>query len=346
MSQSLEYRLVLKNLPFGVTDSGKDHKLYIQQLLNDIQSNLGRFELNRNNMSIHLNLDWSKAISDIEKNMDKNFFMDDLYTELEKYKDKYDSINDFFNERAKEIPKETEVVIVATASEVNIVTLDQSIKNFVYHLFLALNLSYPGFINCYYARLISPKDSEELTLGNYEFEECWTTENWPIIKYIPINKVCNWFNKNNLWNKFISETRLDKCLFSLLHFCEESKISPSKIVWLAHALEAIYEIPQSAILQSLKDRISIVLFESYEEEKSRISKKINEFYQYRSNFVHGSLTIYIPSEELINSDIHEAYLNLLLQTEHFAFRILVATLQKMILEDWKSFNFKTIFEGA
>ena len=47
----------------------------------------------------------------IEKNMDKNFFMDELYTEFEKSKDKYDSINDFFNERAKEIPKETEIVI-------------------------------------------------------------------------------------------------------------------------------------------------------------------------------------------------------------------------------------------
>ncbi|MDG0808077.1 hypothetical protein [Cohnella rhizosphaerae] len=273
MSQSLEYRLVIKNLPFGITNSGKDQKLNIHMLLNDIQSNLGRFELNRNNMGILLNIDWTKAISDIRKNMEKNFFMDELYTEFEKYKDKYESVNDFINERFIEIPKETEVVIVATVTNVNIVTLDQSIKNFIYHLFLALNLSYPGFINCYYARLLSPKDSEELTLSNNGFEECWSNENWPIIKYIPINTVCNWFNKNNIWNKFISETRLDKCLFSLLHFCEESKISPSKIVWLAHALESIYEIPQSAILYSLKDRISIVLYENYEEERSKISKK-------------------------------------------------------------------------
>ncbi|MDQ0090328.1 hypothetical protein J2T12_003742 [Paenibacillus anaericanus] len=346
MSQSIEYRLVLKKLPFGITNSGKNQKLSIHMILNDIQSNLGRFELNRNNMSIHLNLDWSKAISDIEKNMEKNFFIDELYTEFEKYKDKYESINDFFNERAKEIPKGTEVVIVATVSKVDIVELDQTIKNFVYHLFLVLNLSYPGFINYYNARLLSPKNSEELTLCNDEFEECWSNENWPIIKYIPINTVCNWYNKYNLWNKFISETRLDKCLFSLLHFCEEIKISPSKIVWLAHALESIYEIPQSAILHSLKDRISIVLFENYEEERSKISKRINEFYQYRSNFVHGNLTIYTPSEELINSDIHKEYLNQLFQTENFAFRILVATLQKMIIEDWNCFNFKTIFEGA
>ncbi|NUU62092.1 HEPN domain-containing protein [Paenibacillus agri] len=345
MLGSLEYKLVIKNLPFRTTHSGIDQKNYINDILNEIQSNLERFELNRGSMSTHLSLDWSKAISDIKKNMQNNFFADDMYSEFEKYKDKYDSIDEFFKERTAEIPGETEIVIIATTSKINNVTLDQVIKNFIYHLFLALNLSCPGFIDCYGARLFSSKYNEELTLSNLEFEDCWSNENWPIIQYIPINKVCNWFSKNNIWNKFISESRLDKCLFSVLHFCEESKISPSKIVWLAHALESIYEIPQSAILHSLKERISIVLFENYEEERSKISKRINEFYQYRSNFVHGSLTIYLPSEELINSDIHQNYLELLLQTEQFAFRILVATLQKMIIENWKSFNFQTIFKG-
>lgn len=86
MSQSLEYRLVFKNLPFGITNSRKDQKIYIHKLLNDIQSELERFELNRDNMSIHLNVDWSIAINDIERNMEKNFFMDDIHTEFEKIK--------------------------------------------------------------------------------------------------------------------------------------------------------------------------------------------------------------------------------------------------------------------
>lgn len=157
------------------------------------------------------------------------------------------------------------------------VTLDQTTKNFVYQLYLALNLSYPGFIDCYCARLFSPENCEELTLSNYGFEECWTGENWPIIEFIPINKVCSWFNKNNLWNKYIGEARLERCLFSLLHFCEEGKISPSKIVWLVHALESIYEIPQSAILHSLKERISIVLLKIMKEEDQRYLKELMSF---------------------------------------------------------------------
>ncbi|MFF2092979.1 hypothetical protein [Paenibacillus sp. NPDC058174] len=345
MTHSFNYKLTFKGLPMGITNSGKNHKEYIYDLLNNIQSTLGTFELHRNNLSIQLSLDWSRAITAIKTNVEKNFFIDEIYVEFEKYKDQYHSIYEFFETLCEEIPNETEIIMLVSTSEVNMPVIEQMIKNFIYNLFLALNLSYPGLLDCFQARLDFSDDSQNLKLSNYEFEKCWTDETWPVIQYIPINKVCNWFNENNIWNKFVGESRLDKCLFSILHFCEDDKISPSKIVWLAHALESIYEIPQSGILNSLKERISIILFDNYEEKRSSIIKKIKQFYQYRSNFVHGSLTIHTPSEELIDSDIHQDYLELLFQTEEFAFRILVATLQQMIIKNWSSFNFRTTFEG-
>ncbi|WP_134751963.1 hypothetical protein [Paenibacillus athensensis] len=95
----------------------------------------------------------------------------------------------------------------------------------------------------------------------------------------------------------------------------------------------------------MKERMLLVLSDHENHNQKEIIKKLNDFYQYRSNFVHGNLDIYIPSELILEREEHESYAKKLMQTEELAFKVLIATLQKMINEGWHSFNFTTTFHG-
>lgn len=343
----ISYVIRVKNLFVSDGPFEKQQKQYYFDLLKNIQEKLGHFTVCRKGIEIDISVDWSKAIDDYDNNLKNNFFMDQAHILYELEKNKYKSISEFLNKH--DIPSSTEIFFTLSIKESDGNTLmpyeiEQTFCNFLYHLFLILNLSCPGFLDLYSAEL-NTEFSTKYNISNHYFKDCWYSNDWPSITYIPVHIVKEWYDKLGLWDTIKSKSRLEKCIFSLLHFCEEEKISPSKIVWLAHAIESIFEIPQSSILQTMKERILIVLSNENDVNHKIILKKLNEFYQYRSNFVHGNLDIFIPSESIIDVEGNEDYLGKLFETEEFAFKILTATLQRMILAGWSTFNFKTIVTG-
>lgn len=347
MTKIVKYTLEFGNLYYRSGSYEAEQKQYYYEILSTIQETLGSFSFKRDEMPVHINLDWSIAIEDYERNLRNNFFMNDISDAFRKEMEEYKPVEEFFEEIEKRIPHKTKILIEMSINTDSRKIIDQVIKNFVYHLFLILNLSCPGFLNLYYASLTSAESSIRLTLSNSPLLECWADKTWPAVRFIPLMTVRNWYEELDLFSKYVGQSRIDKALFSLLYFCEESKVNPSKIVWLAHAIEAIYELSHSAIIHTLKERIATVLINDEKNESSRksITKKINKFYQYRSDFVHGTLNMVIPSEDILEMDGHSEYVEELFQTEEFTFKLLIASIQKLIGEGWEEYNFKTIFVG-
>ncbi|MCL5773789.1 MAG: HEPN domain-containing protein [Firmicutes bacterium] len=232
--------------------------------------------------------------------------------------------------------------------------LGEYLQNYLYHLFLISNLSAPGCFNLFNTSLKNNTflkiNNSTFQLSSSSFDISWIRSiqsGWPKIKSVSLPKVLKWYNKLNLGLRQLANSRVERGLFALLHVCKgNSPPDPTDLLWLAHALEALYDAPQSSIEKTLRNRIFLVLG-SPDKDSKKVEKNIKEFYDLRSRFVHGDLPISIPDEdnELLDSRM-PPYYDTLLESYDLAFSIVLATLQKMILNNWYCINFLENYKGG
>jgi hypothetical protein len=114
-------------------------------------------------------------------------------------------------------------------------------------------------------------------------------------------------------------------------------------MWLAQALEALYETPSLGIVEALRERIALVL-DAPEAAMRKTRKVINDMYKARSAFAHGKADIVNPA--ICDKDGWESY------PQHdvwiasdWARAMIVSTLQRMIKNGWTKIQFRTEFTG-
>nr|WP_256344110.1 HEPN domain-containing protein [Pseudomonas costantinii] len=149
---------------------------------------------------------------------------------------------------------------------------------------------------------------------------------------LPIDTVVSWYKRLGLGVKQKSETGVEKAIFSLLHLCKKDT-DVSSVVWIFHALEAIYGTRVGEGFTNIVDRISLLL-ELDPREKKRLKKSLRELYDYRSSFVHGGYKVHHPmSMEIIDARLSDDY-SKLYDLVRSGFNIVVASLQVLIKNDW------------
>ncbi|MBM7584650.1 hypothetical protein JOC86_001187 [Bacillus pakistanensis] len=136
----------------------------------------------------------------------------------------------------------------------------------------------------------------------------------------------------------------ESALFSILNICREGYVSPTQLIWISSALEALYDTLKGQISRTLVDRIELFLGIP-ENGKKKFKKKIREFYNLRSRFVHGELEIAHPMYKNILDEKFSDYETQLLENCDFGLSIVIATLQKMIKNKWTCINFKEQYFG-
>lgn len=222
-------------------------------------------------------------------------------------------------------------------------------EQFLYDLFLILNLSSPACFDLYNARFVEFEHwyRNKPTLSSSWLEFVWVEslqQGWPEINHIALNKVLSWYKNLELGNRQIAKTGVEKALFALLHVCRRDGFSPDSLMWLAHALESLYDTPAEAVSKHLRKRIFCVLNLPSDKQKA-INKKINYFYDQPSAFVHGALQIAHPLEnDILDSSIDD-YQSQLIPAFRVAMSLTLATLQKLINEGWRIIIFKEMYSG-
>lgn len=78
----------------------------------------------------------------------------------------------------------------------------------------------------------------------------------------------------------------------------------------------------------------------------KLKKKIRDFYEIRSRFVHGELDISHPTNNDILDKSLDSYTNNLLENYYFGFSIVLATIQKMIANNWNEIRFSENYTGV
>lgn len=223
------------------------------------------------------------------------------------------------------------------------------VTNLLHQLFLIMNLSVPGSCD-FYSVIIRPFEAEhdtssrevrlKLSGGVIESStQLIDKMNWPEIHTIPVRNVMQWLEKIGFSRSSFAHSNTERAIFGLLYSCMHEKLDPTTLIWLAQAMEALFNTPQVGIANTLKERAFLVLGEPH-ENLNKVKKDINAFYNYRSRYVHGE--IFLPNPiaiSLVDDEALDKFYYELYQHLDLAMILIVASLQKLIVEDSSGFDF-------
>jgi hypothetical protein len=222
------------------------------------------------------------------------------------------------------------------------------IEKYIYDIFLIANLSLPGSCEFLNARFTtkSGKDRERYNLSSYNFEEGLYRHlegKSPSPTILPIRSVMEWYKEFDTGVRQKAETSIEKAVFSLLHLCKKDTDETS-MIWIFHALEAIYGTKVGEGFSNLIDRISILL-ELNIEQKKKTKKKLRDMYDYRSSIVHGGYKVHHPlKNEVIDRNLTNDYFRMF-ELHQEGFNLVVASIQKLIKNGWHGITFEQKLNG-
>lgn len=226
---------------------------------------------------------------------------------------------------------------------------------FLHLIFLAMNLASPGSCD-FWKTTIRWKDESQGEQTSRTFLEGIVPElaaqksnelQWPPLEIIPIRKVWNWLQSLSISEASFSRSNVERAVFAMLHVCtdREENISQADLVWLAHALESLFDTPESGISKALRDRIFLVLGTPSTNLK-RIKKMLTSFYDLRSAFVHGDSEIPNPMYHRSTDEKYDNLVEEMTKHKEFVLLIVIATLQKMIANNWHAIEFSEQYSGV
>ena len=223
-------------------------------------------------------------------------------------------------------------------------------ERFLYDCFLTMNLASPGCCNFDNSHIhdANLQHENEIDATALPFENAWIDSlknSWPIINSISLHDVLSWFDTLDIGIHQIARNRMERGIFSLLQVCAIANYNkPEILIWIAHGLETIFDSPQNKISHTLQDRICEVL-EAPPQKETSIRKQIRNFYDLRSKFAHGEMDVSHPTKNDLLDKRFGEYQSAIMGSADFGTSILVAVIQKHIINHWRQIDFREIHEG-
>jgi hypothetical protein len=343
-TQTKEYQIYFKNPLREITRFGDDLQSWYELI--DILENVS-FETE--NGPVQININWGNAKSYLSDSISRYIDLSHHYT-----KDEFDELVHTFDEYMKGIksgiiPEGFEIICKVTSSEEK--TSDEYIVYLLNLIFLTLNLSSPGSCNLT-GLSISPHNVMTEIFEKYyimsagKFEgavELYQRMGWPQLDILPANMVWKWLLYQSQVNEQSPNRNIQKVLYSLMNLCNEITIfSPISLIWLAYSLESIFDTPELGINKKLRDRVFLI----HGKPKAFVNdirKKMTNFYEMRSAFVHGKAEI--PNSLFAMRIDTNQYLDKLNESIEFATLLVLSSIQKLIINNWSGFDFIETFSG-
>jgi len=118
------------------------------------------------------------------------------------------------------------------------------------------------------------------------------------------------------------------------------KDSYADILWIMIGLEALYCQGNSNVFGQLNVKSALLL-----GKRVSFKKEFNKMYDYRSRFVHGDLNFqnqytYVDSSEKVDLHLDDFW-----SVRALALATFIATLQRLVMENWSSISFEYILKG-
>lgn len=219
----------------------------------------------------------------------------------------------------------------------------------LYELYLIANLTAPGAFNLYRSYLrdttLDPAQDTfaqtHLELSEYLFESAWhdaQDTNWLRVGFLPFDQLREWYLGLHLTNRGAATTDVQRTLYCLLHLGKTLFLEPTATLWLASALESLFDTPSGSAFTFLCQRAGALL-ELQPEQTTVLKKKMRAFFDIRNAFAHGGSVICHPladeRDKLVESTSRST-----IDANNFACSILIGSLQQIIRRGWPAIRFE------
>ncbi len=317
-----------------------------------IENVLSEMYLCDNDSKAHIKANWSNLLPYGEEKFLKNIRYSNIdLGEMNNLLNFSMELGQYITAPSIELDVSLEGTLKNTKDEVDYYLNCQSIAELsLSYVFLALNLASPGCIDFTLAEVKSenyqtgPPTLIGLSAQNLRTSWSWSLKKgWPAIRKLDLEACWKWVQSLNLGFRQIANTNTEKALFAFLNACRYNESPPIQIIWLVHALEAIYDTPQAGIVKTLKNRLYLTL--GNPTYNSKLNRIINDFYDTRSKFVHGESEISHPLKIHQLDTKMRNYKNDFAESVQLGFSTLIATFQKMITNNWTEICFKEEMQG-
>ncbi|QYJ82011.1 HEPN domain-containing protein [Shewanella aegiceratis] len=327
-------------------DHGQSDEIFIKEieLWGKINERLNSKSYTHDGVSAEIYTDWSPVIEELKKQQTREREFNKLLEE------NGEAAWEIYRFDIKE-PKVKFLVSIQGKNEVSEYKWYPRffVEKYLYDIFLIANLSLPGSCEFLNVRFISEreKESERYLLSSYNFEEALYNQLdgvRPSPICLPVSSVIDWYDNLDTGIKQKAESPIEKAIFSLLHLCK-SDVDETSVVWLFHALEAIYGTRVGEGFSNLINRLSILL-QLDSKEKAKTKKKLRSMYDYRSSIVHGGYQVHHPlRNEVIDKRLNEDWLRTY-ELFQDGFNLVVLSIQIMIQNGWYGIEVKESLIGV
>ncbi|MGL4231852.1 MAG: hypothetical protein ACRCWJ_10845 [Casimicrobium sp.] len=241
------------------------------------------------------------------------------------------------------------VEIVETKERVSAFVFDYPLLRTLHEIFLISNLASPGAFNLYRSYLRDPAldpaknplAQTELGLSEYLFENAWHEARdapWLKIDFIAFDQVRNWYLSLGIKSKNVSSSPVERALLALLHLSKIEFSEQTATLWIASALESLFDTPSGGAFSFLCARVASLL-DLNAAETSDLRKKLRSFFDIRHAFVHGGSDIWHPVVVYDNDKKAQQVMSTLISHNGFACSVLIACLQELVRRNWKGMRF-------
>ncbi len=169
-----------------------------------------------------------------------------------------------------------------------------------------------------------------------DVREDFAKTDWPPFVHLPLKQTLAWLRRIPGFEDGFPTGNLGRAVAALSHvlgYGNSESAGPS-LMWAMIGLEALYTRGREGLSEQLREKVQVLL-----GSPELDVKRFKGLYVYRSKFIHGGLDIplnYTPYDGL------DAFTEAVLDTYHaelIATAILLATLQKMVIDDKSDLDF-------
>jgi len=161
---------------------------------------------------------------------------------------------------------------------------------------------------------------------------------WPQIEPLPLADVLAWRNALDIGTQQVAKLPTVKALFSLLHISRMDQTEPTAVLWLAQCLESLFSVPTALSFNYLTSRVPMLLGPPPDEKRFR--RVLREFVGARNAFAHGGADVTHPlNHDGLDDPVLNAWERWMAPSD-FASSIVIAALQRLVLNGWKSANWR------
>jgi Apea-like HEPN len=210
-----------------------------------------------------------------------------------------------------------------------------------------MNLAVPGSVNFSSVRIrTSEETGRPLRWSSEPFEGVWLNGDqwlWAQPSEVSLAETWNWLQHLRPMGSQVAHSAVQRALFSLLHATQESGDSPTVLIWLCSALEALYDVPAETIGRTLRNRVFLLL--GCPTNHKAAARQIARLYNLRSKFAHGSFEVVHPlANDLLDPSIQKID-DVIFPVFDLGYALVLSTLQHMIRNGWRALKFDETLLG-